>query len=376
MKLFINLSNLVQGGSLQVAHSFLSEINKLTSENKYLVVSNKNFYIDNSLFDNKFIFKTVESSPSKFNNRFNIVQKLTKLEQSFNPDIVFTLFGPSYWKPKSLHVSGFADGWVYNPHSPAYKKLNFISRNKRLILNYYKTWRLKLESTHYIMETEESKDSFSKILKIPKFDISVVPNTFNYIFKKNIKKTNKYSNLFNSKYFNLLTISSYYVHKNFEIIPDVIRLLPKNNLIKFYVTLDDKMFSKIFKNHTDSVINLGPVEINSCPNLYELSSAVFLPTLLETFSASYPEAMIMNKPILTSNLDFAKELCGDAALYFDPFDPKSIANVILELSENTNLYNNQIDKSKKRSKIFISAKERALRYLDIFEKLITKNDKK
>ena len=374
MKLFINLSNLVQGGSLQVANSFLSEINKLTSENKYLVVSNKNFYIDNSLFDNKFIFKTVESSPSKFTNRFNIVQKLTKLEQSFNPDIVFTLFGPSYWKPKSLHVSGFADGWVYNPHSAAYKKLNLISRNKRLILNYYKTWRLKFESTHYIMETEESKDSFSKILKIPKFDISVVPNTFNYIFKKNIKKTNKYSNLFNSKYFNLLTISSYYVHKNFEIIPDVIKSLPKNNLIKFYVTLEDKMFSKIFKNYTDSVINLGSVEINSCPSLYELSSAVFLPTLLETFSASYPEAMIMNKPILTSNLDFAKELCGDAALYFDPFDPKSIANVILELSENTNLYNIQIDKSKNRSKIFISAKERALRYLDIFEKLITKND--
>ena len=214
----------------------------------------------------------------------------------------------------------------------------------------------------------------SKILKIPKFDISVVPNTFNYIFKKNIKKTNKYSNLFNSKYFNLLTISSYYVHKNFEIIPDVIKSLPKNNLIKFYVTLEDKMFSKIFKNYTDSVINLGSVEINSCPSLYELSSAVFLPTLLETFSASYPEAMIMNKPILTSNLDFAKELCGDAALYFDPFDPKSIANVILELSENTNLYNIQIDKSKNRSKIFISAKERALRYLDIFEKLITKND--
>ena len=84
MKLFINLSNLVQGGSLQVANSFLSEINKLTSENKYLVVSNKNFYIDNSLFDNKFIFKTVESSPSKFTNRFNIV--LTSNKELLNND--------------------------------------------------------------------------------------------------------------------------------------------------------------------------------------------------------------------------------------------------------------------------------------------------
>jgi glycosyltransferase involved in cell wall biosynthesis len=374
VKLFINLSNLVQGGSLQVAHSFLSEINKLTLENSYLVVSNKNFYIDTSLFDSRFQFQILESSPSKFSNRFKIGKKLTTLEQSFNPDIVFTLFGPSYWKPKSLHVSGFADGWVNNPHSVAYKKLNLISRYKRLALNYYKTWRIKLESTHYIMETDESKDSFSKILKIPKIDISVVPNTFNYVFKKKLNKINKYSNLFNSNYFNLLTISSYYPHKNFEIIPEVIRLLPKNNLIKFYVTLENNMFSKIFKNHTDSVINLGPVDINSCPYLYELSSAVFLPTLLETFSASYPEAMIMNKPILTSNLDFAKDLCGDAALYFDSFDPKSIAHVILELSENKNLYNNQIDKSKKRSKIFISAKERALKYLDIFEKINTKND--
>ena len=76
MNLFINLSNLVQGGSLQVAHSFLSEINKLTLENNYLVVSNKNFYIDISLFDNKFQFKIVESSPSKFSNRFKIGKKL------------------------------------------------------------------------------------------------------------------------------------------------------------------------------------------------------------------------------------------------------------------------------------------------------------
>lgn len=376
MRIFINISNLIQGGSIQVAHSFLSELNKLKLNNKYLVVSNKNFSIDIFLFDIRFRFETVEASPSKFNNRFKIGKKLTKLEQSFDPDIVFTLFGPSYWKPKSIHVSGFADGWVYNPSSVAYKKLNFFSHFKRIFLNYYKIWRLKIESSHYILETEEAKNSFSKILKIPKLNIDVVPNTFNSVFLNKLNQIDKYSKLFDSNFFNLLTISSYYPHKNLEIIPEVISFIPKNNLIKFYVTLEEDVFSKIFKNKKDCIVNLGTVDINACPNLYSLSSAVFLPTLLETFSASYPEAMIMNKPILTSKLSFAKELCGDAALYFDPFNPKSIAEMIIDLSKNKSLYINQITKSQNRTKTFISGKDRTLRYLDIFEKIIKKNDKK
>jgi glycosyltransferase involved in cell wall biosynthesis len=62
--------------------------------------------------------------------------------------------------------------------------------------------------------------------------------------------------------------------------------------------------------------------------------AHLLPTLLESFSGSYLEAMHFGTPILTSDRDFAREVCGEAALYFDPDSPSSIRDAILKLKND------------------------------------------
>lgn len=38
-----------------------------------------------------------------------------------------------------------------------------------------------------------------------------------------------------------------------------------------------------------------------------------MPSLLECFTATYPEAMRMERPIVTTDLAFAQGLCGEAA---------------------------------------------------------------
>lgn len=73
---------------------------------------------------------------------------------------------------------------------------------------------------------------------------------------------------------------------------------------------------------------------------------MFLPTLLECFSASYPEAGFMKVPIFTSDLSFAKTICGEGAFYFNPMDCKNIASVI------TSAYKNP-DKIKEKLKLCI-----------------------
>ena len=59
-----------------------------------------------------------------------------------------------------------------------------------------------------------------------------------------------------------------------------------------------------------------------------------MPTLLESFSGSYIEAMHYGVPILTSDLDFAHDVCGESAIYFDPWNVETIKNAILELINN------------------------------------------
>ena len=81
----------------------------------------------------------------------------------------------------------------------------------------------------------------------------------------------------------------------------------------------------------DTIINVGPIRIEEAPSLYKECDAMFLPTLLECFSASYVESMKMEKPILTSDMGFAWTVCNNAAIYFDPMDANDIAAKIIEL---------------------------------------------
>ena len=48
--------------------------------------------------------------------------------------------------------------------------------------------------------------------------------------------------------------------------------------------------------------------------------------------------MQFGRPILTSDMDFAHQVCGDAALYFDPRDAHDICQAILRLKNDRQLY--------------------------------------
>ena len=61
---------------------------------------------------------------------------------------------------------------------------------------------------------------------------------------------------------------------------------------------------------------------------------MFMPTLLETFSASLLEAMFFDLSIVTSDLSFNSDITKDAALYFRPHDYADAAIKIAELINN------------------------------------------
>ena len=351
------------GGAVQVANSFINELNQIDINNQYLICYTKLSFpnLDKKVFSEKFKFVLLESSPAMLSRRFKTIRKLYKIENEFNPDLVFTLMGPSYWCPKTKHVCGFADGWVYNPNSIAYTRLSFSNRIKRKLLNKIKKYRLKKEASIYILETNDAKEKFSKYLKINSSKISVVSNTYNSVFRNPIANKSKF---FDNNSFKLLSLSAFYPNKNLEIINSVLEFIPKELDVKFYLTLPNDIFNKKF-NKSDKIINLGVKHIDDCPELIYSCDVIFLPTLLETFSASYPEAMVMNKPILTSGYSFAKSICGDAAEYFDPLKPKEIAEKIIYIMNNKKRYNELVDLGAKKVLTFPTARQRAIQYLEI-----------
>jgi glycosyltransferase involved in cell wall biosynthesis len=93
---------------------------------------------------------------------------------------------------------------------------------------------------------------------------------------------------------------------------------------------------------------VGPLKQHELGGYYRHCDALFLPTLLESFSGTYLEAMQFGCPILTSDLDFARYICGDAAIYFDPWDIGSMKNAILRLKNNPGLTMQMIARGKER----------------------------
>jgi glycosyltransferase involved in cell wall biosynthesis len=65
--------------------------------------------------------------------------------------------------------------------------------------------------------------------------------------------------------------------------------------------------------------------------------ALLFPSLAEGFGLPVVEAMTLGTPVMISTIDSLKEVAGDAALSVDPFDEKTMGDVIAQLCSNDTL---------------------------------------
>jgi len=377
MKILINTSNLYVGGGAQVAISFINELKKVEKEHEYYIFLSPvvNRQIEQSTFPMNFNFYLIEKSPSPRKTRKRIVAQLDSLETQIKPDVVFSVFGPSYWRPVSKHLLGFADPWVLNKTSSFYNSLSMLKQLKLHMIRLYKSYYVKRDADYFVIETEDGKKKLSDVANRDLEKIFVVGNTYSSVFDDNsfLNENNEFYVQLPEKEeneFRLMLISHNHLHKNIKIIKKIIPLLD-NYSVKFVLTIDDSSFQELFQSGNEKIINIGPIAQKSCPSIYSQSDALFLPTFLEVFSASYPEAMKSGIPILTSDLSFAKDICQDAALYFDPLNPEDIAKKIKMLVDDKSLQVELVRLGSKRVQEFETAQSRAEKYIRICEQIVS-----
>ena len=62
-----------------------------------------------------------------------------------------------------------------------------------------------------------------------------------------------------------------------------------------------------------------------------------MPSLVETVGLPMLEAMSAGVPVVAADRDYAHDLCGDAALYFDPLDHTALAQTLQSLLASASL---------------------------------------
>ena len=108
----------------------------------------------------------------------------------------------------------------------------------------------------------------------------------------------------------------------------------------FKSMLSNRYTKKVLKTiepYSSFISNLGQLTKDEVPRAYKAAKALFMPTLVESFGLIYLEAMQYKCHILTSDRDFARWMCGELAMYFDPLDSISIVDTIENYIKNPSL---------------------------------------
>lgn len=369
--ILINASNLHSGGGVQVASSFINELPQISN-----TIIKKFDIIVSSEVD-----KNIHSSAKKFFKNYQVhnifgVKNYKNNRSLFDAyDLVFTIFGPCYHTIKGLNLVGFAQPWIIYPNNECYSMLSSVEKLK-FKLKFFLQKKFFKKSDICIVELEHVKQGLIDLNIFKDNNVHVVYNTVSNVYfspeeweKIKIEPSNNIK---------IGLISRDYFHKNTNILPKVKAIL-KNKYeqeIDFYVTFNKNEWLSKSSFFQENIINIGPLKANECPGFYKEMDAIIFPSLLECFSATPLEAMIMKKPLFASDRGFIKDVCLDFAFYFEPTDPESVAAVINDFIKNSNSVelDVKLTAAQDYAENFSSARQRALKYIQIIENCLNKED--
>ncbi len=100
------------------------------------------------------------------------------------------------------------------------------------------------------------------------------------------------------------------------------------------------------------VVFTGWLPFEDIAPIYCASDALVFPSLNEGFGMPVIEAMACGVPVVCSNIEPLPEVAGDAAYFFDPHDPVSIAGGISTVISNRDLRRDLIEKGFRRAAEF------------------------
>jgi glycosyltransferase involved in cell wall biosynthesis len=341
LKIVFVSHNVRFGGGISVSINYISEFIIQNPNYKYLL-----FFPSNCGYEQNFSkTNNIEIKYFRYGNNFTkrlIFDLITVpiLINKFKPTFVFSLgnFSVNFIKFPQFIL-------LHNPFlcgsNTNYKdKISNISKIYFFIQR--KVFKKSLKNIELLFcQTLTMKNNVLETYPFYTKSIKLLPNVISIKIRNHIFNSEISSLILKDNKKLLFCLSAYYPHKNLEIIIDLLRKYRIELMdYKFIITIDsinNKKAKKIITDINkyslqDQIINLGPVKQENLNTIYTNSYALFLPSLLESFTGTYIEAMSYNLPILTSNYNFAREVCGDAAVYFDPLDLKSIKNTILCLN--------------------------------------------
>jgi len=344
--IFINGLNSKAGGGKVILDNYLNSLIKTNSKHKYFILTpNKNYY-------SRFESDSITILDINWLFRFNIFFPLLyffvfpRLFRQNNIEIVFNLGDVII--PTEISQIYFFD-WAYAVYSEPHiwEKMSI----KDLIVRRVKVFMIKKYINKAKIVIAQTNNMIHRLkLYFNLSNVKLIPTPLGIEF--NNRDFYKNYNLPSEK-IKFLFPASYSSHKNFDILKELTEVIYKKKLPYVIVlTLNNKDMLSLNKNinklFSELIINVGNQQKENMPSLYNQCDVLFFPTILESYGLPYIEAMSLSKPIITSDLDFAHDICDDAAFYFNPNDANSILEAMIKVCSNKIIKNKLISAGNKK----------------------------
>lgn len=170
-----------------------------------------------------------------------------------------------------------------------------------------------------------------------------------------------------------LYVGNAYPHKNLERLLEAfskfIEEVPQVDLVLvgkedyYYEQLQRKILEYKLVNSVTLLTSVSDVQLQS---LYRGALALVMPSLMEGFGLPTLEAMANNCLVLASGIPSLKEVCQDAAMYFNPFDTDDMKNALQKAYFDQSALGNNKRLGLERAKFF-SWKKMAQETLQVYE---------
>lgn len=192
----------------------------------------------------------------------------------------------------------------------------------KIVLNYF--YKRSLDKVDGIfVQTTWMKDAIIKKYRYKNKIHILRPHIVNLIDNPNtIDDSIKYH--FNNEYSKLLYVTNDEKYKNNQLLIDAINDYNKNHneKVMLYLTISGQS--------SNFIKYLGKIPRDKMFHIYSSVDALIFPSLTETLGLPLLEAAKCNLDILAADLPYAREVCKQKALYFNPREKKSITNVVYD----------------------------------------------
>ena len=318
-----------------------------------------------------FIIESTNSPHYSIKEQFSFLRQINKHKFDL---MVFPQFNlPIFYRGK--YVVTIHDLTLH--FFPGKKKNDFFSRLAyKFIIN-----RAVKRAQHVFAVSENTKKDLVKVMKINPIKISVTYNGVSNVFSpiNNEKIKQKFRKKYNlpQKYF--LYTGVLRTHKNIlgfiKSYAEFLKKHAKSNIDLVLTGPKDITYWGEIKNLIKelnlikNVHHLGLIPHKEMNELFGSAWAYVFPSFYEGFGIPPIEAMGCDIPVACSNTSALPEACGDAALYFDPYDEDAMIEALEQIAFDEKLRKDLIKKGQIQCRKF-SWEKMTQEMLVVYKKII------